>query len=743
MSEPDLEQSRRELLATKQRRLHALQQQAALHGIDTRPEVTIEIEDITREIASLQAELDALGTDAGAQMQFEARVRRLEGLLNNLARQIKEGGPPRIGQQEQFSLYRTNVAQAFWYLPSHADEEQPFAPARMAKPNAQRNGRPVGFAWFDELLRDGLYLPNTGSGGRPLTMVIAGPPGSGKTTLALEICYRLAKDETRKNPRQLCSLYLSLDQDTNRLITNAERLGYDDVRRYLFSYDAESSSRDRQTIGHVAVYGRDSILQQNSRAEEHPETGGLLQQVVFGAKRDLEARMQATHPSGFLPDLVVVDSLNILLGAEKVDLFHDFQTITSSGSKLVVFVIDSLSGGHSYATWEYACDFVVRLDYTTLNNYYIRTIEVVKARYQSHVWGKHQLKVYEKPQLPPDDVRNRDGKLRRMHPYRTEGGVFIYPSIHYYLSLYKRQAVNADVTYATTKPSLRGVLESGIPEGRCTAFIGTRGGHKSHLGYLHLLHRVIENGRREAALIISLRDDEDMTASTLDNIIRTEFRGGVTREELERENRLEILYFHPGYITPEEFFNRLFISVKRLVKDGNKLTVLFNSVDQLASRFPLCAKENIFIPGIIEFLTGEGATSIFIAVDEQGQPAEQYGLLPMADLILSFYPHRIKYADYETMLLEAYHADQNGPEAAKAIERMTERFGPDGMVESIVLQVVRFAGGEQAGARGILELVKEGDTGLYGLAGLHFTPIPPKIQPEPMMLSGRRSLLGI
>lgn len=81
-----------------------------------------------------------------------------------------------------------------------------------------------------------------------------------------------------------------------------------------------------------------------------------------------------------------------------------------------------------------------------------------------------------------------EDKVRQDHPYRTEGGIFIYPSIHYYLSLYKRRGPTANVRYAETRPRLDGVLKEGFPEGRCTAFIGTRGGHKSHFGYLHLLH---------------------------------------------------------------------------------------------------------------------------------------------------------------------------------------------------------------------------------------------------------------
>lgn len=97
----------------------------------------------------------------------------------------------------------------------------------------------------------------------------------------------------------------------------------------------------------------------------------------------------------FTPDIIVIDSLNIVEGTDRGDFFQQFQSVTSSGGKIVVFVLDSSTTGDAHAIWEYACDVVIRLDYGTVNNYYMRTIEVVKARYQSHIWGKHQLKIYE------------------------------------------------------------------------------------------------------------------------------------------------------------------------------------------------------------------------------------------------------------------------------------------------------------------------------------------------------------
>jgi hypothetical protein len=66
-----------------------------------------------------------------------------------------------------------------------------------------------------------------------------------------------------------------------------------------------------------------------------------------------------------------------------------------------------------------------------------------------------------------------------------------------------------------------------------------------------------------------------------------------------------------------------------------RLNVIFNSLDQLSAMFPLCHKEELFIPSIVELLNGEGVTSIFIA-EKDDQANKQYGLLPMADLIVRF-----------------------------------------------------------------------------------------------------------
>jgi hypothetical protein len=375
----------------------------------------------------------------------------------------------------------------------------------------------------------------------------------------------------------------------------------------------------------------------------------------------------------------------------------------------------------------------------------LRTIEVVKARFQAHVWGRHQLKIYEpfsghesrRPPAKPDT--DRVTRLRRAHPYREEGGIFIFPSIHYILSRYKNESPSQHVG-AVKSPVLRldKFLGVGFPKGRCTALIGDRGTHKSHLGYLQVLNGILEKNTRKSdqhagnarAIVVSLRDDEGSTRQTMAQILTESFNYGDKDKanrrlrDLERHGLLEITHYPPGFITPEEFFHRLLLSIRRIKGGSEKadVSLLFNSLDQLSSRFPLCAAQRIFIPGIIAMLSAEGVTSYFVAADDiRGGKAHKgsqnygdhdyYGLDAMAELILRLRRVRMEREAYYDLLVKARDDDQdNLPDRDAILSVLPPR------ISSVELSVERFAGGQPAGAAGLLELI-----------GQQSTPVPYKI----------------
>ena len=683
------------------------------------------------------------------------------------------------GQSKTRTL-ATGVSKAYWCGPDEGVWR--FKPAYMPTISGE-DANTKQISWLDVLLEGGLVLPSwslvEGDDHRALTMLVSGPPGVGKSTFVFELVYRLSHSASDGGPWHV--LYVSTE-------TSAAGLQHQAIEHGWFRRDENGFLRDqkewekkiKQTIHpYTQVHG--SVDRPGKHIDVYEESQGFagyldgsgtpvsrsgkllagLIHLVTGKRvekltEELDAvarKRKATGPvQEVKPDILVVDSLNTVGQDERGELFAKFLHVRRLAPKLIVMVLDTEDIRGRSGFWAYACDIVVHLDKVYPEGYMVRTLEVVKARYQPHIWGVHQLKIDGAHPVKPASDAKEITKLKRAHPYREEGGIFIYPSIHFVLSKYKRLSHAEKPDPVPIVPHQLGeMLTKGLPKWRCTGFVGMRGGHKSHLGYLNCLSRLIEEkdkkkttrakikrktrrrnrGKeqkdKQRALVVSLRDDEGMARQTMQGILDNELGGGITLEELEADDRLEILYYPPGYITPEEFFHRMMLSVHRLkhASQASQVTVLFNSLDQLSSRFPLCSNERIFVPGIIEALCAEQVTSIFIGVEEPGQPPEQYGLLSMADLTLSFNRCRFECHDYVVHVWGRRAPEDEG--GLKEWETRVEKERGK-TIDCVVVRVQRFAGGQKAGAGGILELVDAKDPlkELYGTAGLFFAELSPR-----------------
>lgn len=616
---------------------------------------------------------------------------------------------------------RTGISKTFWCARKEGTKEGTFEFVPASIPSIVQEGQ---VAWFDELFEGGIVIPCLGNKQkRALAILISGPPGSGKSTLALELVYRLREENRGSEAENWHSLYVTSESCQEWLRDKVEKYGWEIGDRCFHRLGDETGRPD---IPHVDILetcnfqdyigGRDVLEKKHSQILDVvgrifgiPSKEAAEAVVQFQRDKKMEERLLCRDP-----DILVIDSLNTVGYEDRSELFRRFTELTAAGPKMIVIILDTVDGCDNrggYEFWGYICDTIIRLDKRYDSKYMVRTLEIEKARYQSHVWGVHQLKIYgpnKLENLPEAKAR------RRAHPYREEGGIFIFPSIHYYLSIYKRKSPHALPERDDTRPKeLNSLLNDGFPRGRCIGLIGERGNHKSHLGYLHVLHRIVEHA--EKGLIVSLRDDEGTAEKTLQSILKDEYRETDPKsilEDLKNKDRLEILYYPPGYITPEEFFHRMYLSIQRLKYNNPKarITLLFNSLDQLGARFPLCAEEQIFIPGIIGTLCAEQITSLFIGVEESGQPPEQYGLLSMADVILSFRKRMFEQLDYFGHL--GFSDKDVLAEDFKEIRQDLER-----RPRVVILQVERFSGGETAGKGGILELVKADDTRLCKLYG--------------------------
>jgi KaiC/GvpD/RAD55 family RecA-like ATPase len=598
--------------------------------------------------------------------------------------------------EEQRMRVKTNLAEAYWVL---GDDFKPASSRTRSK--GDQKAEPI--AWLDRLLGNGLEVPD--NSGRALTLLLTGPPGAGKSTFAFELCHRarLIDDNAgpRTPPREPRSIYLTTESNLALMKHQKDSFHW---------FDAKVGPSEEGTPVNIVV----------KEMKDLGEANWIKNVVsVFKGVKGFEPPLEAVNKivdanvrkkikrtlSADKPEIVVIDSLNVAPTRDRGNLFKAYQSlINEEGPRLLVLVLDTSDNPSGHEFWGYVADVIIRLDYKWIEGYMVRTLEIQKARYQLHAWRSHQLKVYG-PQETARDPEER----RLQHPFRNEGGIFVFPSIHYYLSQYKRSQPVELGHVNTPFDALDDLLGGkGFLTGRCVALIGDRGGHKSHLGYLHVLKQLDKN-ERARALIISLRDDERVAYHTMEQI---------WRDQLERSDlipdRLELMYFPPGYITPEEFFHRVYINIQRLrfadSKNEYPITVLFNSLDQLNARFPLCAREHIFVPGLIEMFCAEGITSIFIGVQDRRQPHEQYGLVTMADIIISAQREPVELympVDQE----EPTPADGDTSVSAQprppGLRKRTAPQAPAPSGHVVVLRVERVAGGRPAGQYGILELVEE------------------------------------
>ena len=768
----------------------------------------------------------------------------------------------------------THISEICWCNPS-TEAGYKIETAKIQLPSQPK---PRTTAWLDELLDGGFEIPAQKGGKRQaVSILLTGPPGTGKSTFALELAYRWSclagsdlpahlQEITGRRPLQI--LYATLEATAEEMVHNAATYQWRDFPERAKSVSALAEVKEGRvnviSFANFEMPGPEAAAQIKPEKETNwlEKIGRTINAWAADYAGNQPPFSDKTPPRP--PDVLIMDGLNSIPDEENRELFYrQYAQLLGSNPLVIIFILDMSPTNERSEFWEFASDVVIKLDRQHHHPgdlyYLIRHMEIVKARFQHHAWGKHQLKIYKgfdagAPGAEPNHPKlPRVAERLRSHAYRREGGIFIFPSIHFLLSGYEHMALESNDSaegpqhYKPRIPNLIKILGNGFPLGRCTALIGERGGHKSHLGYVELLHRVVypkecrnggagaeagdtnfvkrspmlapetvgalsdrgpllrgtlvvpvrpktgaipaltvssagkevrpftastvapppvaqetpassvasplaalpvvgpsvpgvrpqgqspaANGQArkvcEKALIVSLRDDEGTTRRTMTKILNKwrEFDSAVpTLETLEEKGLLEILYFPPGYITPEEFYHRLLLSINRL-KHGNGgdpgVSLLFNSLDQLATRFPMCAKEPIFIPGIIQLLAGEKVTSFIVAASE-GVECDYYGLGSLADVILEF-EHRDFPRDDVRLHLNAVMPGNQAIYNSESTKRKNQS-----LRRAVVVTVGRFSGGHSAGAEGILELLddeaarKELELGsVYGSEYLIFIP---------------------
>ncbi len=279
---------------------------------------------------------------------------------------------------------------------------------------------------------------------------------------------------------------------------------------------------------------------------------------------------------------------------------------------------------------------------------------------------------------------------------------------------------------------------------------------KSHLTYYTLLKFLHDEAfPRRRAVIISLRDPQQAAEETLAEILAQQvsddgeglLRGlpenpqqrkrnaqEHIRKELIAKDRLEILYFWPGYISPEEFFHLVGVAVERPGLGVSKYPcdpstlVVINGLEQLSARFPLCDKENMFVAGLISMFTVKGITVLVTSGGSATIPAAHggvpQGLLPMSDLIIEA-SFRLLPAEHVWSSGVWFPSDGDYPYSKPSAQAIGRRqHTSKGSEPHVVYEIVREPGARECRRRVLFYMGREGDPNEFVRGSVYVRPVP-------------------
>jgi len=606
-------------------------------------------------------------------------------------------------------LLKTSIAPVLTKLPHYVPDGYVGKKQRI-EPLRHPNGRPC-LCWLDEMLgcppdgagdseserETGLWVPHTSDGhtGRPFLLILSGPPGSAKSTLALQICYNFAESarelEVAGRPVGIldrpAALYITTETSCQQIIDKAKGFGW---KEEYFSNLPDltkpqyAGSRQESTCYVHAVAGPFAVIDVD---KQHAAT------IKKSTMESLEDYKGNVHPQ-----ILVIDSFNTLPDFETDDrkmtdhplnrLMRYCYNSKAMRPRVLILVLDVESGDDELTKrFRYFADATIRVDMLTDSKGMLhRTIEISKIKLQKHAAGRHAIDIMPKP---PDEIANRDKS-----PFLNYGGVFVYPSIEWYLDFVRGSKTGSDAEiessprdrFSVLPADVGRVVAPGAPQlqaffaGHTISLIGRYGILKNRLAYGSLLANVIHEHR--SGLIVSLDHDKEVVTGILAGIVETEFSDRLTEfgtslrgtdllkrleepGELDFKKRLAVAYvndlFHqdklgfihnePAYITPGEFFHRVYVAFKRPressiePKDHESLNpkevtfVVVDGLDRIETKFPLCAKEPLFVSSLVTlFKIDKKACSIFISSQDPALDgaASESALIVLSDLLLRF-----------------------------------------------------------------------------------------------------------
>lgn len=455
---------------------------------------------------------------------------------------------------------------------------------------------------FDELLKGGFALPPDNKG---LIILLRGLPGTGKSTLALQIASGLATSFENKDKKVNVRIF-NFEQTENENKPKIDKLGLFKTQNYTF--ESESKVEEETTF----------------------------QELSFKNVEELILSKCDT------PCLAIVDGLNLIpLPKEpSSSVQHNPHSDEQSSSNLMTMIqhlrdksrvgILVYDAGNENKHVDFNVDVIIELKGEEEKEkerpfYYLNKLIIKKSRFQESALGWHQykiqdmgVKVYPSPSFWVSKMANlNEENFRRSLPVSFEESKKPITEINENSSSVSIE----DRPISIKDRSILKFLLGEIKKGSCTVVLGARRTWKTLLTLDFLRAGSIMNPN-EHGLLISLMGNQsslvDQRISLCNRYCYSPKENPSTRamekgckDSKKCYQNVHLFHFAPGYITPSNFFHFL---NKRIYIDDTKTIdrLVFWDLTQLGYQFPLFAQDPLFIPLLVDYLKLHHITSVFM-----------------------------------------------------------------------------------------------------------------------------------